>query len=118
MGRPHAGLYQLGPGPVVELAVGDPSGRAGGGTTVADVVGMGGELLVAEQQALLPRMLNRGAACPRLAVGAPGYRHTCLRPGNASPWALVSHARPTGWARQRPRAARRGQPSRTLLTPP
>ena len=79
--RPDAGLHQAGPRPVVELAVGDPGGGAGGRAAVADVLGVGGEV-VPEQQALLAGALDRGAALLRLAAVLAGYRHARLRPGS------------------------------------
>src|SRR5690242_9032239 len=91
--RAHAGLHQAGPGPVVELTVGDPGGGAGRGAPVADIVGMDGKDFVTEQQALLPGVLHGGAACLRVAVVTPGYRHTCLRPGKSPPWVPDLHAK-------------------------
>src|SRR5262249_56364359 len=83
--RPHARLHQAGPGPVVELAVGNPGGGAGRGPPVADIVGMNGEAFVTKDQSLLSGVLHGGAALRRFAVVTPGYRHTCLPPGKSAP---------------------------------
>src|SRR5215472_9061943 len=72
---PDAGLHQAGARPVVELAVGDPGGGAGGRPAVPDVLGTGGEIL-AEQETLLAGALNRRAVLARLAAVLLGYRHT------------------------------------------
>src|SRR5262247_2756464 len=79
MRGPHAGLHQRGARPVVQLAVGDPGGGAGGRAAVADVPGVGGEVFP-EQEALLAGALDRGATVARLAAVFLGYRHTRLRP--------------------------------------
>ena len=76
-----AGLDQAGPGPVVELAVGDAGGRAGGRPAVAHVLGQLRQV-VGEQQALLagPRagtLLGGPVAAGRAA--RRGVAHADLR---------------------------------------
>src|ERR1022692_1122975 len=79
--RPDAWLYQPGPRPVVELAVGDTGRRARCGTAVADSLRPRGEILP-EEESLLAGVLDSRATNARRPAVAFGYRHACLRPGN------------------------------------
>src|SRR5215469_9608132 len=100
---PDAGLHQAGARPVVELAVGDPGGGAGGRPAVPDVLGTGGEIL-AEQETLLAGALDRRAVTARLAAVLLGYRHTRLRPGAGHPgYSLRTLGRPARWVNDPPR---------------
>src|SRR5215470_17961599 len=105
---PDAGLHQAGAGPVVELAVGDPGGGAGGRPAVADVLRVGGEIL-AEQETLLAGALDRRAVTARLAAVFLGYRHTPPPPPRPPPPAPPAppppRPQPPG-----PRALRRQSP--------
>ncbi len=73
-GRAHRGVDEAGPGPVVELAVGDPGGLARGGTAVPDLVVELGEV-VGEQHALGGD--GSAPAVPRLLGGAHAYLLVC-----------------------------------------
>lgn len=86
LGGPYRREHQFGPGPVVELPVGDPGRRARRGAAVSDALGQRRRLLVEQQTlfagALARRLPNRVVLAGRLTLaaadrhcGPPAFSH-------------------------------------------